>query len=662
MAKRRILTDLHVDGDVGIGTTSPSDELHVIGDIQASQTLKAIKFQSTAVNAGVNTLQLGRSDNNSYWHVNHAGDDFRLWNSDGSGTDILLSVDAGGADKSNKVGIGTATPSEKLHVNGNIRLGDGTTGDNTVKAYYNDGSHARLHGYGLYFDRGESYIRPTTNGDKNLNIGHTTNVWNNLKIDSELIRINSMAGHESEGQIRFGRYDGNSTRYNRLTNYVSSTEGSNYMQFEIHNGTENSTVDVMTLKGNGDVKFSDYGSGTHTGTLAYKLGVDSSGNIIESAVGSGAVDGSGTANYVTKWTDGDTIGDSVIYDNGTNVGIGTTTPSAKLDVRGDYFQRPSSNTSAVWVLADSGGTTRSRFDLNASGSSSLLLRDSGGTYNVTINSDGNSYLNGGNVGIGTASPAEKLHVDGNVKADSFIKDGGTSSQFLKADGSVDSTVYTGDQDLSGLLLNTTDTFTGTLSITANSTPFIFAESGHTGTGQHWRHVLDGGNMRYDVCTDGDGLFTPYIKPFKMHANGNISFPEYGAGLLKTNGAGLISLDTNTYLTSADIGSFVDGSGTAGKIMKWSDSDTATDSIISEVSSEIGIGVAAPKAKLHVDGAVIVGDDQTTSQTDLAEMKGAIRYWEETVSGGYVYSYCDMVMKTGCNYSWVNIVTNKNQCI
>jgi hypothetical protein len=36
------------------------------------------------------------------------------------------------------------------------------------------------------------------------------------------------------------------------------------------------------------------------------------------------VDGSGTANYVSKWSDADTITNSVIYDNGTNVGIGTS--------------------------------------------------------------------------------------------------------------------------------------------------------------------------------------------------------------------------------------------------------------------------------------------------------------------------------------------------
>jgi hypothetical protein len=66
------------------------------------------------------SLKLGRSDNSNYWLVNHAGNDFRLYNSAGSGSDILLGVDAGGTDTINNVGIKTATPTEALDVNGNI--------------------------------------------------------------------------------------------------------------------------------------------------------------------------------------------------------------------------------------------------------------------------------------------------------------------------------------------------------------------------------------------------------------------------------------------------------------------------------------------------------------------------------------------------------------
>jgi 6-phosphogluconolactonase (cycloisomerase 2 family) len=49
---------------------------------------------------------------------------------------------------------------------------------------------------------------------------------------------------------------------------------------------------------------------------------------------SGSLSGSGTANYLPKWTDANTLGSSQVYDDGTNVGIGTVTPGAKLEVSG----------------------------------------------------------------------------------------------------------------------------------------------------------------------------------------------------------------------------------------------------------------------------------------------------------------------------------------
>lgn len=42
-----------------------------------------------------------------------------------------------------------------------------------------------------------------------------------------------------------------------------------------------------------------------------------------------------TTNYIPKATASDTIGDSQIFDDGTNVGIGTASPTAKLDVNGN---------------------------------------------------------------------------------------------------------------------------------------------------------------------------------------------------------------------------------------------------------------------------------------------------------------------------------------
>ncbi len=47
------------------------------------------------------------------------------------------------------------------------------------------------------------------------------------------------------------------------------------------------------------------------------------------------VNGSGTTNMVAKFTATDTIGDSQIFDNGTNVAIGSTAPLDKLHVNGN---------------------------------------------------------------------------------------------------------------------------------------------------------------------------------------------------------------------------------------------------------------------------------------------------------------------------------------
>jgi len=92
----------------------------------------------------------------------------------------------------------------------------------------------------------------------------------------------------------------------------------------------------------GSLQFDDYGSGTITGTAAYNLSVDASGNVIETA--SGGVTGSGASGDITFW-DGTTsiTGDSTtpfFYTTGTQsgttgrLGLGTSSPNFKMDIAG----------------------------------------------------------------------------------------------------------------------------------------------------------------------------------------------------------------------------------------------------------------------------------------------------------------------------------------
>ena len=66
------------------------------------------------------------------------------------------------------------------------------------------------------------------------------------------------------------------------------------------------------------------------------------------------VTGTGTTNYVPKLTGASTIGNSQIFDNGTNVGIGTTNPSNKLSVVGSGSFSTSLSVGSSLSVAGSG--------------------------------------------------------------------------------------------------------------------------------------------------------------------------------------------------------------------------------------------------------------------------------------------------------------------
>jgi hypothetical protein len=84
-----------------------------------------------------------------------------------------------------------------------------------------------------------------------------------------------------------------------------------------------------------------------------------------------------------------------------NIGIGTTAPSQKLEIKGG----------ALLITADE-GTNRIRLRHNGDTSGGdISLYDSAGTFNTFISGDSgtNSYLNnGGNFGIGNTNPSVKL--------------------------------------------------------------------------------------------------------------------------------------------------------------------------------------------------------------------------------------------------------------
>jgi trimeric autotransporter adhesin len=210
-------------------------------------------------------------------------------------TALEFNVDGSNAmfiDSSRNVGIGLVLPTELLHVAGNLKLSDGA--DRSIK------------------------------GPANANLI----ISNNASSSSQGIKFSTDGGTTTDVFIQDGGNVG-----------IGTSSPSQDLHVDGNVRITGAVYDSNNVAGTSGQILSSTGTGTDWVTLSEISGVD----------------GTGTANYISKWSDTDTITDSQIQDDGTTVGIGQAPSTAKLTVSGDIqTAAPETTTASAWKLGNVG--------------------------------------------------------------------------------------------------------------------------------------------------------------------------------------------------------------------------------------------------------------------------------------------------------------------
>ncbi|MBU1449029.1 hypothetical protein KKF45_04285, partial [Patescibacteria group bacterium] len=423
-------------GNVGIGTVSPTKPLH----IQNSLEDYLIKAQSDDTRAGI---VIEDSSGASFLFTDSGKLNF-LAGGDGTGEGQLV-IDS----SSNKVGIGTASPnvlltvgsstpsqivvgnkynsafisgdfevagtayfngatifsglssfdnasSSQLTVSDYLWVGDDDTDNLDIRAgVWNLTSTATTTATmtnGLNFDSNTFVIDPNSN---RVGIG-TSTPYVSLTIDGTdgiMIPI-GITGERPTGRTGIIRYN---TTTSQFEGYADSSWGSlsglidvdqdTYISAETTAGADNDQLLFYTLGGQQMIVDSNGRIGIGTSTPYAKLSI------------AGTAGGTEPLFVISTSTSAFATSTALFIDSDGRVGIGTSSPDQMLDVAGKIKIGDDSTTPTIGTIRYDGGMNGS-FD-GWDGYNWVALDASGGDWTI---SGENIYRNLGNVGIGTTSP------------------------------------------------------------------------------------------------------------------------------------------------------------------------------------------------------------------------------------------------------------------
>ena len=413
------------NGNVGIGTTSPDYKL-TINNTGGADTL--LKLENTTSNKYPN-IRLVALDASYDIGVGGTGtatgyvNNFYIYDVTNSAPRITLT-------QAGNVGIGTTSPSELLTVNGNMQLGNGG-GGGYLK--YNTGN--------LYI-QGTSNIVATFESTGNVGIGTTSPAGLlTIKGTGDAIRVestNTGAGGAQMDLLHFttspadgdtfglinmgGYYTGTTSVYGTSIKSIWTDVSARDAALTFSTNNSGTLTEAMRITPGGSLEV-----GTATvaaaNAAADNIVIKGEGTAVGLTISNSSNAGTGTiffgdaaSSAAAGFRYNHNTGDMAISaeDNITfacdNVGIGTTAPGTKLDVRGTgNFLGTAGSGAALVTIENNSGSTATSYGLlvkgggNSSSGKTFEVRDDSGNTDLMV-------TGAGNVGINAATPRDKLTV------------------------------------------------------------------------------------------------------------------------------------------------------------------------------------------------------------------------------------------------------------
>jgi len=633
------------NGNVGIGTTSPSKKLQVSGagrvfNAVSSNDQVVASFTCPSTSAGISTIGFQASGSTSDYHVRIGANATNL-------VAYTNNVERLRIDSSGNVGIGTTAPLEKLHVAGKINSSNNIVSNSTYTMFTGRSSRT-VDDYGglnkQYFKANLVTPGPNTTGESSahgiadLRFQLANSAGNTGMSDIMTLRSGGNVGIGTAGPTAKLDVKGDGADFflqsadYKIARIQPRGTGADLDRglFSLFNGnTESVRIDTA---GNSWLNGGNVGIGLTapdaplhilraagganivTGlkldpddaTTGSGISIDfnaSTTNTGASLVGSrivGAREGGNASGFLALYTSPDASGsvplERLRIDSTGNVGIGTTSPGSKLEIHksityGSYgpaspqlnlvnthtertagflmLSARYNNTSPAQTFYPVGG-------IGGGKETALANNEWGGYINFFTTSDGTAgaasarfehmrITADGNVGIGTTNPGQKLHVTGNIKADS-----GSSSSF----------VYFGANSKNYLAYDVSNSAYW-------RTPSVHFFEGDTGFKGAWDGV---GQLGIGTTSPRSGY------KLTLDKSTNVSGEFVGISIEEAGGTGYGYIRAEDQLTPDT--SFVIGHTSRVLTLETG----STERVRIDNSGNVGIGTTSPVKKLQVSGS------------------------------------------------------------